>query len=114
MTPRQTQVAALIADGLPNKLIARRLDLSVGTVKTHAHNAMHALGVRTRAEVISIIAHERATAPRLPADGKSLHVERFATGACGITLKGQALHLRPDEALDLARRLARLYPEAAW
>ncbi len=35
ITPRQREVWALLAQGLPNKVIARRLGMSVGTVKVH-------------------------------------------------------------------------------
>jgi DNA-binding NarL/FixJ family response regulator len=38
LSPRERQVARLVARGLVNKEIARELDLSVGTVKQHVHS----------------------------------------------------------------------------
>lgn len=51
LTERETEVLRLIAAGLANKQIARRLDLSLNTVKTHSRNIYAKLGVgsRTRA-----------------------------------------------------------------
>jgi DNA-binding CsgD family transcriptional regulator len=39
LTPRQRQVAELVARGLTNKAIARRMNLSAETVKTHVRDA---------------------------------------------------------------------------
>ncbi|RMG54499.1 MAG: DNA-binding response regulator, partial [Gammaproteobacteria bacterium] len=52
LTDRQREVLMLLADGLPNKLIADRLGLTEITVKTHVSAIMHALGVRNRTECI--------------------------------------------------------------
>jgi LuxR family maltose regulon positive regulatory protein len=51
LTEREREILELIAEGLTNQEIARRLVLSVGTVKVHAHNIYGKLGVsgRTRA-----------------------------------------------------------------
>jgi DNA-binding NarL/FixJ family response regulator len=35
LSPRQTEVAALIAEGLSDKAIARELDLSYGTIRQY-------------------------------------------------------------------------------
>ena len=35
LSPRQQQVAALVAEGLSNKAIARKLELSYGTVRQY-------------------------------------------------------------------------------
>jgi DNA-binding NarL/FixJ family response regulator len=52
LTERQLMVLRLVAQGKPNKLIARELDLAVGTAKIHVSNLMRALGARTRLEVV--------------------------------------------------------------
>lgn len=48
LSARQRQVLALALQGLPNKSIARRLDIAEGTVKVHLSMVYKALGVRTR------------------------------------------------------------------
>lgn len=50
LTPRERQVLALIAQGLSNKEISRRLHIEVRTVKNHVHNVLHKLQVRRRGE----------------------------------------------------------------
>jgi DNA-binding NarL/FixJ family response regulator len=50
LTPREREVLALLADGLPNKLIARRLDISEKTVKAHLTNIFHRIGVSDRTQ----------------------------------------------------------------
>lgn len=52
LTPRQTEVLALLLKGLPNKLIARELNLSVETVKDHVAAVLRALGVSTRTQAV--------------------------------------------------------------
>jgi len=51
LTPREKQILALLAEGQSNKLIARELDIAVGTVKVHVKNLMKKLGLRNRVEV---------------------------------------------------------------
>jgi DNA-binding NarL/FixJ family response regulator len=51
LTPRQREIAALIADGLSNKQIARRLSIEQATVKNHVHSILVKLGVGRRDQV---------------------------------------------------------------
>ncbi|CAG9177282.1 response regulator transcription factor [Cupriavidus respiraculi] len=53
LTPRQGSVLALVLEGLPNKVIARRLGLTENTVKEHVSAILQRLGVRTRMQVMS-------------------------------------------------------------
>jgi DNA-binding NarL/FixJ family response regulator len=48
LSPRQRQVLRLALQGLPNKSIARQLDIAEGTVKVHLSMVYRALGVRNR------------------------------------------------------------------
>jgi DNA-binding NarL/FixJ family response regulator len=57
LTPREREVATLVATGLSNDEIAKRLYLSPSTAKTHAARAMTKLGVRDRAQLV-IFAYE--------------------------------------------------------
>jgi DNA-binding NarL/FixJ family response regulator len=50
LTPREREVLALLADGLPNKLIARRLEISEKTVKAHLTNIFQRIGVTDRTQ----------------------------------------------------------------
>ena len=52
-TPRELEVLGAIGDGLTNKLIARRLDVSPHTVKFHVESLLRKLGARSRAEAVA-------------------------------------------------------------
>ncbi len=51
LSPRQCEVAGLIAEGLSNKQIAARLHISLGTVKDHVHHILSATGLPNRTAV---------------------------------------------------------------
>lgn len=53
LTERQGEVLALMLRGLPNKRIARQLNLSETTVKEHVTNILGRLGVANRVEAIT-------------------------------------------------------------
>jgi DNA-binding NarL/FixJ family response regulator len=50
LSGREAEVLALLVEGLPNKLIARRLEISEKTVKTHLTSIFRALGVTDRTQ----------------------------------------------------------------
>ncbi len=52
LTPRQSEVMALLLQGKPNKLIARDLNLSVETVKDHVAAVLRALNVNSRTQAV--------------------------------------------------------------
>ncbi len=58
LTPRETDVVRLVAQGRRNKEIARDLGISEGTVKMHLHNLYEKLGVSSRTE-LAILARDR-------------------------------------------------------
>lgn len=51
LTPREKEILRLIADGLSNKMIARELDITEGTVKVHVKHLLKKLNLRSRVEV---------------------------------------------------------------
>jgi DNA-binding NarL/FixJ family response regulator len=53
LTPREDQVAMLVARGLSNKEVAHELGVCGGTVKLHIHNILQKLGVRNRYGIIA-------------------------------------------------------------
>ena len=65
LTPRQTDVLALLLQVQPNKLIARALNLSVETVKDHVAAVLRTLNVSSRTQAvlaISQMSHQGALA----------------------------------------------------
>jgi DNA-binding NarL/FixJ family response regulator len=50
LTPREREVLGCIAEGLPNKLIARRLGIAEKTVKAHITNVFQRIGVSDRTQ----------------------------------------------------------------
>jgi DNA-binding NarL/FixJ family response regulator len=53
LSPRERELLELIASGLTNKAVARRLDVSINTVKYHLASIFAKLDARTRAEAVS-------------------------------------------------------------
>jgi DNA-binding NarL/FixJ family response regulator len=53
LTARELQVLQLICDGLSNRAIAEKLDLSVNTVAVHRANIMQTLGLHKTAELVA-------------------------------------------------------------
>ena len=54
LTPREIQVVALLAEGLPNKAIAARLGISDQTVKFHVASICGKLGASNRTEAVRL------------------------------------------------------------
>jgi two-component system, NarL family, nitrate/nitrite response regulator NarL len=52
LTPRELEVLRLVADGLPNKTIASRLNISEHTVKFHVNALLGKLGAASRTEAV--------------------------------------------------------------
>ncbi len=51
LTPRELEVMAMTVEGLPNKVIARRLDISLRTVEHHKTNILTKTGVSSSIEL---------------------------------------------------------------
>ena len=51
LSPKETEVVAMVAVGMTNKEIAARLNISEGTVKTHLHTIYRKLNVQGRVEL---------------------------------------------------------------
>jgi DNA-binding NarL/FixJ family response regulator len=69
LTRRERQIAALIAEGFSNKEIAIKLNIATFTVKSHVHNVLHTLALRTRAQVARSVLLRNTPAPMHPAPG---------------------------------------------
>ncbi|MGX7828145.1 LuxR C-terminal-related transcriptional regulator [Actinokineospora sp. 24-640] len=59
LTPQQTQIARLVADGETNREIAQRLVLSPRTVDHHLRNIYTRLGIRSRTELATLVTRGR-------------------------------------------------------
>jgi DNA-binding CsgD family transcriptional regulator len=54
LTPREREILGWMAAGLQNKEIARKLDLSLATVRNHIHNTLEKLEVHSKLEAVSL------------------------------------------------------------
>jgi predicted ATPase/DNA-binding NarL/FixJ family response regulator len=63
LTPRERQVAALVASGRTNRQIGRVLGISEKTAEVHLHHVMSKLDARSRAEVAAWAATHHLSAP---------------------------------------------------
>ncbi|MGY1831608.1 LuxR C-terminal-related transcriptional regulator [Geodermatophilus sp. SYSU D01180] len=62
LTERQREVAELVAQGLSNEEIARRLFLSLATVKSHLTASMRRLGLRSRTQLAILVNRDHSPA----------------------------------------------------
>lgn len=54
LTPREIEVLGMLAEGIGNKMIARRLAISEHTVKFHVGSILSKLGAESRTEAVTI------------------------------------------------------------
>jgi DNA-binding NarL/FixJ family response regulator len=57
LTPQELQIVQMVAQGLTNGVIAERLYLSRRTVESHLYRVFPKLGVTSRAQLASVVAH---------------------------------------------------------
>jgi DNA-binding NarL/FixJ family response regulator len=69
LTPRQSDVLMQLLQGKPNKEIARRLGLSVETVKDHVQAVLRTLGVSSRTQAVLAVSQMPQSRMSLPGFG---------------------------------------------
>jgi DNA-binding NarL/FixJ family response regulator len=65
LTPRERDVLLLLVEGVGRKEVAKRLQLSANTVRTHLHSLMSKLGVHSTLEVVALARPRLAALPEL-------------------------------------------------
>jgi DNA-binding NarL/FixJ family response regulator len=88
LSPREREIALLVAQGFADKKIALELELSPGTVKQHLHHIFMKLGIRTRKTLI--VAHAQSSSRRM--------VRRSTRGAMSDNAQASSQSLE-DEAV---------------
>lgn len=58
VTPRELEILKLVAEGLSNKEIGKRLWITEGTVKNHVHNALEKLHMKNRIQAAAYIVRQ--------------------------------------------------------
>ena len=58
VTRRELEILQLVAEGLSNKEIGKRLSITEGTVKNHVHNALDKLGMENRIQAAAYIVRQ--------------------------------------------------------
>ena len=101
LTPRELEMLRLVARGLANADIARRLHLSEHTVKTHVAHVLAKLGLRDRTQAV-VIAYEAGIvrpgelddgaagrSPSVPSMNRAPHGPLCAVGTVGPSRAGR-------------------------
>jgi DNA-binding NarL/FixJ family response regulator len=60
LTDRERQIVTLVCAGHSNKIIARKLQVKEGTIKTHLHAIYVKLGIENRASLIVAVANAQS------------------------------------------------------
>ncbi len=80
LSPREREIATMVAHGFTNRAIASALDISVWTVSTHLRRSFSKLAVSTRTELVThLIASNELHVPE--SDQRHPEVQRWTTSS---------------------------------
>lgn len=106
LTPREAEVCALVAAGLPNKNVAARIGTTEKTVKVHRGRVMHKFGVPSLAALIRLI--DRLVAPP---HRESVHLDGIdvpCPPAAGIIIRTLDNYKRPSSETSQSESVIRI------
>ena len=63
VTPRELEILRLVAEGMSNKEVAKRLVITEGTVKNHVHNALEKLHLENRIQAAAYVIRQGLGSP---------------------------------------------------
>jgi len=66
LSRREIEITLLLATGLSNKELGRRLNLAEGTIKIHLHNVYKKLGISNRTELAGLALRDRLSGETMP------------------------------------------------
>jgi len=98
LTAREREIAELLADGLSNKLIARRLQVALATVKNHVHSILEKWDCQSRGEAAARY-RKQVSDDAKPTSAKPVELRMSqAPAMSGATLRNGAVQHRPSTA----------------
>jgi DNA-binding CsgD family transcriptional regulator len=80
LSPREHEIARMVAKGFPNKMIARVLDISTWTVGTYLRRIFAKLGVSSRAAMVAVFLEAESLSPPDGVNGKYSHARELPAG----------------------------------
>jgi DNA-binding NarL/FixJ family response regulator len=101
LTPRESQVLRLAAEGLANKVIAARLQVELGTVKCHMRAVLDKLRAGNRTEAV-VMAQQRGLLALVPPSSGTAASRLTARVLAGLVPKTQN-EAFPCCAVDISR-----------
>jgi RNA polymerase sigma factor (sigma-70 family) len=93
LTDREHQIMCLVSEGLSNKEIGRRLNISDGTIKVHLHHIYEKLEIRNRTALAALAISQNDTSSA-PVENQVPRITKrtLATSQHGEMVKGSDLH----------------------
>lgn len=81
LTAREATVLGLLAEGLGNKAIANRLDIGLGTVKSHVVAILDKLGASNRTQAVTVASARGLLSEKARTPPPGAHAEKQASAA---------------------------------